>query len=324
LLLAAAGVGLVTAVVSLALPSRYQSSTSFTSSSANDLSLGAASITQGLAQAFGVGQLTNAAKSPEFFRAAIDLPRLLEEVLLAQYPYSGDGGSLRYLSLLDIYDLPGATPRRRIEKSISKLSDNINVTVDRLTGIVTLQVTALQPQLAAALADTVLQELNALNLASQQSQAKAQRVFLEGRVGAARDSLRAAERALMQFYTDNRTFAASPPLAFRERQLRRDVDMATQLYLPLSEQLEQARILEVRNTPVLVVLSPAVLAAQRSFPKRTLMVILATVSGLLAATIYVVGSAWWRSGGAHDSRLVDSLDDLRQAFALQYGRIVRR
>ena len=99
------------------------------------------------------------------------------------------------------------------------------------------------------------------NLLTRQTRAGAERRFVEARLQEAADSLRLVENRHKAFLQANRDFRNSPQLKFENDRLERDVQFQQQLYTSLAQSFEQARIDEVRNTPVITVLEPPDLPA---------------------------------------------------------------
>jgi len=79
-------------------------------------------------------------------------------------------------------------------------------------------------------------------------------------------------------------FAESPRLEKEYIRLKRDVEIQNALFTLLTEQVEQAKIQEARDTPTLLVLDKAVPPVRRAKPKRTIKVLI--MSGL--ACIFAV------------------------------------
>lgn len=276
--------GAVAAAVSLVVPPRFSSSAAFTSTTTRDLPVGALSAARDLADAFGVAG-GSGATAPEFFQAVAAMRSVRERILLARYPVqSGDSTTLR--SLLDIYDIGAKSPARQMEKSVQRVGEDIRVSFDRITGLVTVRAEAFEPLLAAAIVDTTIAYLNAANIANRQTQAREERLFLEDRLRSAQDSLSRLERAMIEFNAKNRAYSASPELVIQEAALRRRLDFATQVYSQLAGEAERARMQEVRSTPVLNVLDPAVPAAERFWPRRTLVTLFGLIVGFGLALAY--------------------------------------
>ena len=119
------------------------------------------------------------------------------------------------------------------------------------------------------MADTALAALNDLVVDVRRRHASAERVFLEGRFRALGDSLTAREDALRRFYEHNRTLS-SPELQFEDLRLRREVDRVQAVHAQIGAQLENARVQEVRDTPLLTVVDWPIEPIRKSSPHGSL------------------------------------------------------
>lgn len=153
-------------------------------------------------------------------------------------------------------------PIRRV-KVIEWLRENaLSVSIGQETGVVRLSVQTRWPELSARIAARLIDLVNQFNLETRQTQAAAERRFIEERMAQARDELRTAEKRLEAFLRNNRQFQNSPELLFENERLERQVNMRQQVFTSLAEAYEQARISEVRNTPVITVVEPAQVPVQ--------------------------------------------------------------
>ena len=75
---------------------------------------------------------------------------------------------------------------------------------------------------------------------------------------AAQDDLEIAEHELQIFLQRNRSYKDSPALTFEASRLERIINLRQQVYTSLAQAHEQARLDEVRDTPVMTIVdSPA-------------------------------------------------------------------
>jgi tyrosine-protein kinase Etk/Wzc len=86
------------------------------------------------------------------------------------------------------------------------------------------------------------------------------------------------------------SFASAPELEMRLAELMRDVEIKRSVYRVLSEQYEEAKIQEMRDTPTLHVLDWAEPPLIRSKPKRKVIVGVSTVLAFLLSSFFVI----WR------------------------------
>jgi tyrosine-protein kinase Etk/Wzc len=270
--------GIIAALFLLFQRRTYTASTTFTPE--NSSSSGAMSSLVGLAGLAGQLGLTNTGSnsvSPEFFVKLAHSDEVLRSTLLNQFSDPEAGGARR--PLLDIMKVKGATPEGRIQSGVRVLRRKVDAASDKSTSIVTLEVELYSPGLAADVAKYMVAQLNRFNLESRQSQSREQRRFSGERLAVAEQELRTAEQAQLAFLQRNRQYLDSPLLAFEYNRLNRQVQLRQEVFQTLTKSYEEARIAEVRDTPVLTVIDSAVAPVRPSGPKRVLGTTVALVFG---------------------------------------------
>jgi uncharacterized protein involved in exopolysaccharide biosynthesis len=268
----------------------YTAKTTFTPETPSGSSAaGSLAALAGVASQLGLGLGMGSSVSPEFFVKLAGSSELLRSTLLSRFPDpESRAGTPR--PLIDILQVRGKSTEERFQRGVILLRHRIRVTSDKPTSIVMLEVDMRDPQLAASVANHVVQELNQFNLERRQSQSREQRRFTGERLAEAEKDLREAERAELAFLQRNRDYTSSPLLNYEATRLARDVQVKQELFLTLSKAHTEARIAEVRDTPVLTVVDSAVAPFRRARPQRTLGVIIAAVLGTLLGIViaYVV------------------------------------
>jgi uncharacterized protein involved in exopolysaccharide biosynthesis len=107
--------------------------------------------------------------------------------------------------LVDRFDLRRVYYRKRWMDARKKLDRNTDITEDRKSGIILIEVTDKDPQRAAALGRAYVEELNLLMSTLKTSSAHRERVFLEERLKVVKQDLDSASRALGEFSSKNTT-----------------------------------------------------------------------------------------------------------------------
>ncbi|HET6777782.1 MAG TPA: Wzz/FepE/Etk N-terminal domain-containing protein [Gemmatimonadales bacterium] len=274
----ATGCALVAAVLLLLQRPVYTAETNFTPETPNTSGLASSLVgLAGLAGQLGLGDAMSGGASPEFFARLLHSREVLRATLQTEFPDPGGSGTKR--QLLDLLEIKGKNLEERLQLGTRRLTQATEAHVDQATGIVTLSVEMYSPELAAATANRMLELLNEFNLERRQSQSHEQRRFTGDRLREAEQELREAERAQLRFLQNNRQYQGSPLLEFQAEQLERAVQLKQEVFLTLTKAHEEARIAEVRDTPVLTVVDPAVPPAKRSRPRRALGVTLAFAAG---------------------------------------------
>jgi uncharacterized protein involved in exopolysaccharide biosynthesis len=291
-LVAGAGFGaaVLAAVLLLIQAPVYTAKTTFTPETPSGSgAAGSLAALAGVANQLGLGLSSNSSVSPDFFVKLAASAEVLRSTLTTEFadPLEPRGTAK---PLLEILKVEGKSPEERLQRGVIQLRSRVKVTTDKPTGIVTLEVEMGDARLAASVANYLVQLLNKFNLERRQSQSREQRRFTGERLAEAEQDLRTAERAELAFLQRNRDYSSSPLLTFEAGRLARDVQVKQELFLTLSKAHTEARIAEVRDTPVLTVVDSAVAPFRRSRPQRTVGVLIAATVGTLIGIVaaYVV------------------------------------
>jgi uncharacterized protein involved in exopolysaccharide biosynthesis len=225
----------------------------------------------GLAAQFGVPLGgTRDGESIEFYGELVRSREILSQLAHSRLEVVSNGKPFR--SLMDHLEIWSDDPSERTLKAVKELRKRVSVTTDRASGLLLLRTTAPEPNLAEVISRRLLDLVNQFNLEKRQSQATSEREFVANRLATARDELHEAEGVLEEFLERNKSYQSSPQLAFRAARLQRRVDLRQQVFTSLAQAYEQARIDEVRNTPVITVVDRPEGSAE---PSRRLHVVAA-------------------------------------------------
>jgi uncharacterized protein involved in exopolysaccharide biosynthesis len=266
---------ILTGVVSLLLPREYTATATFLP----QRSQSALGRLAGLAAQFGVavpGQ--DPGQSPEFYADLIVSRELLARMVTDSFDARADG---RLIPLVELLNAKGRSSAGREQDAVRRLGRRLAVSADPKTSVVTLQVTTRWPGVSAAIAARVLSEVNRFDLNIRQSQASAERLFVEERLKAAKDDLRVAEDRSAAFLVSNREYRNSPILQFQYDRLSRDVAAHQEVVTTLQQNYEQARIDEVRDTPRVTEIEHPVVPARPDSRHLVLRLILAGLVGVV-------------------------------------------
>ncbi len=269
---------LLAAVLVLTVHATYRSEATFIVESESSLPSQASGLA-GLALQFGL-PVGRGGESPKFFAELATSREVLLAVAAARYPVPRAPADST-ATLMALYRLPPLGTPRGDNAALRRLGQDVSSSVELETGVVTLDVDAPDPRLAAAIADTLLGALNRFNLERRQLRSHELREFLESRLADANRDLMAAEDSLRDFRRQNRTFAQSPDLQIQDQRLQRAVELRQSLYLSLSSSYEQARMEEYRDTPTITVVDEPSPPYGKIRPRRTLVVLGAGALGLL-------------------------------------------
>jgi uncharacterized protein involved in exopolysaccharide biosynthesis len=279
-LLAAAVVG---TAVALLLPSKYTARASFYSEGkqAPDLSsLASLGPLSAILSAAG-GSMGG---SPTFFVDLLKSQSFFDSLGVSPIPIVPNGRPV----LVKNYIITRAkNDSIRNWKSRIKLAKMIEVSTQP-SGVVVVRVDAKSPVAAAAIANRAVDLVDNLNVRFRRDQAAARRKFTEGFLADVEARLDASEDRLQTFLMNNRSLLSmrsgdqSPVLKRQEERLRAETLRLTTLKEQLESTIENARLTEYNDAPMVARVDRASVPEKRSGPPRTLI---ALGSILLAATL---------------------------------------
>jgi uncharacterized protein involved in exopolysaccharide biosynthesis len=246
-----------------------------------------------LAGQFGlpIGGLSGSSQPPQFYADLLETREVLEPIARDSV---APGGARRLATSEFLHVRGGAAGV--VDRTVDVLRSRVVSTsvATRTTGVVSVVVRTSSPAVSLEIAKRLLTGLNEFNVVTRQSQAGAERRFIEGRLRDARTTLRSAEDALQSFLQANRQLGNAPQLLFTQQRLEREVSLQQQVVVGLSQQYEDARIREVRDTPVITMIDQPHLPLLPEPLHRFRSLVVAAFVGLSAAAAFVIMRAGWQ------------------------------
>ncbi|KPK95973.1 hypothetical protein AMJ80_02600 [bacterium SM23_31] len=167
-------------------------------------------------------------------------------------------------------------------ESFQKLNDIFSIPEQVAAGI---------KSYAELFAQKVAKEIELETIGMNLSKDHPARILLENEINSIQKRLDAYEKKpeLLEGAEDNAAFflpfAESPRLEKEYVRLKREVEKQNAIYTILTEQVEQAKIQEARDTPTLLPLDEAVPPERRSKPRRTITVLIMSALAFIFAMV---------------------------------------
>ena len=245
------------------------------------------SAAAGVAAQLGIriGPTTGRGDSPDFYAMLVQSRGLLRQVASRPYELRDEASGTRSVLLADVYEVDEGPDEQRLRAAVRELAHDVTAAPNATTGVIRIETTAREPELAVAINHAVVDYLTEFNVEKRQSQAKAEREFLDQRLQEASASLQQAENALQRFLQQNRTYATSPQLTFEAGRLQREIATRQQVHSTLTASLEQARIEEVRSTPTLSLVERPEDTVRRTRRPIALVLVMVTMGAAFAGVL---------------------------------------
>jgi uncharacterized protein involved in exopolysaccharide biosynthesis len=240
----------------------------------------------GIAAQFGISLPTGQSELDWIYPDIIKSRTLARAMLKRKFDTEKFGLQKPLLQILTFGDKQPNFGRDTLEiMAVNNLLEMIKVSEDRNKVIYTVSMYASEPKLAFELNKVLIEELDRHQREYNKAKTSEARQFIEERIVDTEKELNATEEALKNFRDRNRRIQNSPSLQLEEQRLFREVTVLTGVFTTLKQQLETAKIEDVKDMDFVIVLDPPEIALMRSEPKRRQMVILAGFLGLILGTI---------------------------------------
>ncbi|MFQ5746582.1 MAG: hypothetical protein ACE5HF_05105 [Gemmatimonadota bacterium] len=311
--------------ITLLLPRTYTSGAGFMPQAGEAQASRLASLAAQIGFSLPTGE---AGESPEFYADLLRSQALLRAAVETEYDVpkgrtEGEGDALQG-NLVEIFGTHGRNDAVRAVNAVEKLRDRLSVGTKSETGVVTFSVRTRWPALSRAIANRLLELLNEFNLETRQSNAAAERRFIEERLRESQRALEAAEDTVEDFVRRNRRYEGAPELQFAYDRLQRRVALQQQIHTSLSESYEKAKIEEVRNTPVITVVEPPVFPVKPNRRRLILKGIVGLAVGALGALLWVLGREFLADARRRDPGTYRELETLRRETREDVRRLLSR
>lgn len=258
----------------------------------------------------------NGGWGPPMYISLLDSRILLEPLALDTVTVAERGNHrVPVMDLLEITEPPGP---KRVELAVKQLGSMVLATEVKPLGEVQLSVVTRWPSVSLQFAQKLVKSLNEFNLETRQSQAAQERRFVEARTAEAESALHDAEDRLLGFLQRNHSVSGAPELEVQRDRLQRDVNLRQQVYTALVQNREDARIREVRDTPVITVLEdprlPLTPEPRNSLYKGILGGLLGAVLGIILALIAHVSAGARRKPSPEVNEFFRLLEQAKPRF----------
>ena len=217
-------------------------------------------------------------KSPTLLRHIVHDTLVVEEM------------ASRRVSFLELFEIQAGSEREREEQGLRVLTNMVKPSMSKTTGIVRVSVATRWPSVSVAITAAIMNGVDEFNRRTRRSQAAAERKFAEERLAIASTELREAENRMQAFLQVNRQIGSSPDLSFQQNRIQRDLMLRQQIFNSLSQSVEEARLREVRDNPLITVFELPSVPTQAEPRGRVKTTMLGIVVGALVGIVLAFAS----------------------------------
>ena len=201
-------------------------------------------------------------------------------------------------------------------KAVEAFQKLIKINKNTTTGVYKLDFSSIEPKLSSEIVSIILEEMEQFLREYNAQQTTKTREFIEERLIDTKFELEASEEDLKVFRQRNRTVLESPQLQLEQERLARDVAVLIGVFTTLKQQLETAKIEEVKESDYLVILDTPEISIYPATPKKKLMVFLAGFLGILLGVAFAFFKAYIKNSD------FDEKEKMKKAKSYIYRNIL--
>ena len=190
-------------------------------------------------------------------------------------------------NLIQIWGIDEEKPQLAYEKAVKELREELDVSLETKTSVLTISVLTKEPQLSADIVNALAHELDVFSRTKRTSNASEQRKWIEGRLQEVNADLAHSENTLKDFRENNRRVSDSPQLLLEQERLLREVQINSTIFTELKKQYEIAKIEEIKNIPIVNVMDAGRPAALKEKPKKGIIIVSSFFAALCAGIGFV-------------------------------------
>ena len=234
------------------------------------------------------GNITSANLFPEVIKSR----RLARTLLKRKFDTQRFGKNVELLVIMNKGEKSG-NKEKDIKDAVQNLIGSIEViNYAPMSPLIVIKVSSFEPQLAADLASTLVEELNNLQKYFKNSKISEKKSFIAGRIVDVEKQLTKAEENLKIFRESNRTIFQSPSLMLQQERLIRGVTTLMQIFLTLKSQHELVQIELFDGSSMVEILDKAEAPLYKLGPAKKMLMISALLFSICLSMAIVFLKEW--------------------------------
>jgi len=161
-------------------------------------------------------------------------------------------------------------------------------------GTLDIIVTFKDPDIAAQIANNIVDVLDDYNKYFRKSKARNNREYLDKQLADARDELKKAEQKFISFRENNRQVRSSPSLQQELNRMSRAVKLQEEIFLVITKEHEKAKLQEIKDIPIIDIVEKSRPPAIKS-NSRTRFLLASVAFGMFLSIVFILGREYYRN-----------------------------
>ncbi len=181
------------------------------------------------------------------------------------------------------------------EKLAKGLRESISITVDKKTSLISISVVTQNADVAYTLANEVISSLQNFVTEYRTQKSRKDLEYYQSIYDDAKQDYYAAQQKYAR-YVDANQGVTRQSVMIEQQRLQNESDLAFQLYNSCAQQLESAKVMVQKETPVFAEMDPPTRPTRKTAPSKAKILVIMVFLGAMVGAVWAIWGKDWLAG----------------------------
>ena len=181
------------------------------------------------------------------------------------------------------------------EKLVKAIKESISITVDKKTSLISISVVTQNPDVAYTLAKEVISSLQNFVTDYRTQKSRKDLEYYQSVYDDAKEDYYAAQQKYAR-YVDANQGVTRQSVMIEQQRLQNESELAYQLYNSCAQQLESAKVMVQKETPVFAEMDPPTRPTKKTAPSKAKILVIMAFLGAVVGAVWAIWGKDWLAG----------------------------
>lgn len=181
------------------------------------------------------------------------------------------------------------------EELVKAIKESISITVDKKTSLISISVVTQNPDVAYTLAKEVISSLQNFVTDYRTQKSRKDLEYYQSVYDDAKEDYYAAQQKYARYVDANQGFTRQSVMIEQQR-LQNESELAFQLYNSCAQQLESAKVMVQKETPVFAEMNPPTRPTKKTAPSKAKILVIMVFLGAMVGAVWAIWGKDWLAG----------------------------
>lgn len=223
--------------------------------------------------------------TPQIYQRIIASQRMTDSLAEKKYQGRKDKTAQKLTEVLGLKEKNPELLRYYLHEAVMGM---IKMPISIKEGTLDIMVTYKDPDIAAQMANYIVEQLDTYNKYFRKSKAGNNRKYLDEQLEKAKEDLKRTEQNLIYFRENNRQVMSSPSLQQEMARKARELRIQEEIFVVITKEHEKAKLQEIKDIPIIDIVEKARPPAVKS-NSRTRVLLASIAFGLFLGMAFIIG-----------------------------------